>query len=140
MSPQGQAEALPAGDPRPVVRTSPTGNRALWIFAALLLIVAVLLFEALNARREQLSAPATQALPSNGAMVTAPPPLVLPPQFQTAPQAAYPNLAPGGARPGTPGSPRAGTTGGPARTRPPDAFPESAVTDSTIHPAAGGDR
>jgi type IV secretion system protein VirB10 len=90
----GQADALPAGDLRPIVRTSAPGNRSLWIFAGVLLVVAVLLFEALNARREQLSAPATQRVPSNGAMVTAPPPLVLPPQFQAAPQATYPNLAP----------------------------------------------
>jgi type IV secretion system protein VirB10 len=102
MSTDGQADALPAGNLRPIVRTSPAGNRALWIFAALLLIVAALLFEALNARREQLGVPATQAVPSNGAMVTAPPPLVLPPQLQTAPQPVYPNLAPPALAPARP--------------------------------------
>jgi type IV secretion system protein VirB10 len=94
MSTDGQAEALPAGDLRPIVRTSPAGNRSLWIFAGLLVVAAALLFEALSARREQLSAPATQAVPANGAMVAAPPPLVLPPQFQTGPQPSYSNLAP----------------------------------------------
>jgi type IV secretion system protein VirB10 len=76
------ASAYPDADVRPIVRTAAPGNRSLWIFAAVLLVGGVLLFEGLNARREQLSAPATQAIPANGAMVTAPPPLDLPPQFR----------------------------------------------------------
>jgi len=101
MSIDGPADALPAGDLRPIVRTSAAGNRTVWVFAVLLAVVAALLFEALSARREQLSAPATQAVPANGAVVTAPPPLVLPPQFQTAPAPAYP-LAPAPLAPARP--------------------------------------
>jgi type IV secretion system protein VirB10 len=79
-----ESAALADADPdiRPVVRTAPAGDRSLWIFAAGLLIAAALLFEALNARREQLTVPATQTIPSNSAMVTAPPPLSLPPEFR----------------------------------------------------------
>ena len=101
MSIDGPADALPAGDLRPIVRTSAAGNRTVWVFAVLLAVVAALLFEALSARREQLSAPVTQAVPANGAVVTAPPPLVLPPQFQTAPAPAYP-LAPAPLAPARP--------------------------------------
>lgn len=72
----------PENDVRPIVRTSPAGNRSLVIFGALLLIAALLLFQALNNRREALTAPATQVVPSNGALVTAPPPLALPPRFR----------------------------------------------------------
>lgn len=75
------AATYPPSDVRPVVRTASAGNRSLWIFGGILVIAALLLFEALNARREQLSAPATQVMPSNGGMVTAPPPLALPPRF-----------------------------------------------------------
>ena len=94
MTTDSRAGALPPTDVRPIVRTSAGGNRSLWIFAGLLLVAAALLFQALDDRRKQLSVPATQAVPSGGAVVTAPPPLVLPPQFQATPQAAYPGLAP----------------------------------------------
>jgi len=68
-------------DVRPIVRVASQGNRSLWLFGAILLLGAAVLFEALNARREALTAPATQITPSGGALVTAPPPLPLPPQF-----------------------------------------------------------
>jgi type IV secretion system protein VirB10 len=82
-------------DVRPIVRTASPGNRSLWIFAAIMLLAAVLLFQALNARREQLTAPATQLIPPSAALVTAPPPLSLPPQFREVPvpeSAALPSL------------------------------------------------
>jgi type IV secretion system protein VirB10 len=86
--------SLADNDMRPIVRTAYAGNRSLWLFAIILLLAAARLFEALNARREQLSAPATQAVPANGAMITAPPPLALPPQFQARGQDAAPTLEP----------------------------------------------
>jgi type IV secretion system protein VirB10 len=75
------SEPLPPEDVRPIVRTAPAGNRSLLIFGGFALIGAALLFNALNSRREALDASATQIVPSGGAMVTAPPPLSLPPQF-----------------------------------------------------------
>jgi len=88
--------AAPATDPgvRPIVRTSPGGNRSLLIFGGVLLIAALLLFQALDARREALSAPATRIVPSNGALVTAPPPLTLPPRFGDAAGEADERLTP----------------------------------------------
>lgn len=82
MSADSAATPNPQGDVRPIVRTAVAGNRSLWIFGGLVLIAAALLFNALNARREALTAPATEIVPSNGAMVTAPPPLMLPPRFR----------------------------------------------------------
>ena len=84
MSSDGAMPALGDPDVRPVVRTAPAGNRSLWIFAAIMVLAAALLFEALSARREQLAAPATQMAAPDGAMITAPPPLALPRQFQGA--------------------------------------------------------
>jgi type IV secretion system protein VirB10 len=86
MSTEGPAAAYPGPDMRPVVRTSSAGNRSLWIFAAIIVVGALLLFRALTLHREQLAAPATQAAPSNGATITAPPPLSLPPRFGEAPE------------------------------------------------------
>jgi type IV secretion system protein VirB10 len=82
MSTDNVAAAYPDPDVRPIVRMSPAGNRSLWIFGGILVIAALLLFGALNTRREMLAAPATQLEPSNGAVLTAPPPLALPPQFR----------------------------------------------------------
>ena len=70
-------------DIRPVVRTAAASNRSVWVFGGLALLAAALLFNALNSRREALTAPATEIVPSGGAMVTAPPPLLLPPRFRT---------------------------------------------------------
>jgi type IV secretion system protein VirB10 len=79
--------AVPAEDDvRPIVRTAAASNRSVWIFGALVLIAAALLFNALNSRREALTASATEIVPSGGARVTSPPPLVLPPQFGAAEQ------------------------------------------------------
>jgi type IV secretion system protein VirB10 len=86
MSSQTSAAAAEE-DIRPVVRTSAASNRSVWIFGGLVLIAAVLLFNALNSRREALTAPATEIVPSGGGRVTAPPPLVLPPQFRASRQA-----------------------------------------------------
>jgi type IV secretion system protein VirB10 len=74
----------PLGAPdnvRPVVRTGPYGNRTLWLFGAVLLIGGFLLFQALDARREQLAVPQTQAVRTDGGMIAAPPPLALPPGY-----------------------------------------------------------
>jgi type IV secretion system protein VirB10 len=89
----GTPATYPDPDIRPLVRTAPAGNRSLLIFGVIVVIAALLLFEALDARREALTAPATQIAPASGAMVTAPPPLSLPPQFRaTSPFAAPENL------------------------------------------------
>ena len=82
MSSDEAATTYPDPDLRPVVRTAPAGNRTLWIFGAIMAIAVLFLFEALSTRREMLTAPATQAVPSNGGLVTAPPPLTLPSQFR----------------------------------------------------------
>lgn len=70
-----------AQDVRPVVRTAAASNRSVWIFGGVLVVGGLLLFNALSVRREELSAPATRIPAENGAMVTAPPPLSLPPSF-----------------------------------------------------------
>lgn len=77
------ASAKPAGneDVRPVVRTSGSGNRQLWLFGAVLLLGGLLLFRALSSHREAI-APATRPMASAGGVVTAPPPLSLPSQFR----------------------------------------------------------
>jgi type IV secretion system protein VirB10 len=134
-------------DVRPIVRTSPAGNRSLWIFGGLLLIAALVLFEALDARRETLTAPATQVVPSNGAMLTAPPPLALPPQFserftEEGPTASPPSLLP--ARPVAPAPPPPVVTRLVERplpavetAEPPSSFmPQPAVIQAPALPAA----
>jgi type IV secretion system protein VirB10 len=76
----------PTADPddvRPIVHTEGASNRSVWIFGGLVLIAAALLFNALNSRREALTAATTGVLQTGGAMVSSPPPLVLPPQFRT---------------------------------------------------------
>lgn len=91
MTTQSTTAPYPSDAVRPIVRTAPGGNRSLWVFGGILLIAALLLFEALSARREALTAPATQILPSNGGMVTAPPPLALPPRFRNGDQQESPS-------------------------------------------------
>lgn len=68
-------------DVRPVVRTGNQGNRNLWLFGGVLLLAGFLLFQALDARRQQFAAPQTQAVRTDGGMITAPPPLALPSRF-----------------------------------------------------------
>jgi type IV secretion system protein VirB10 len=82
-----EAAAYEAGDPqdvRPIVRTASPGRLGAWIFGALLLAGGLALFLTLNARRQELAAPATTATSpgSSGGMIAAPPPLSL--------QQAYP--------------------------------------------------
>lgn len=74
-----------AHDVRPVVRTSGSGNLGLYIFAGLLLAGGLALFLALDARRQQLAAPATVATVPGGGMIAAPPPLSLPQGYLEAP-------------------------------------------------------
>src|SRR5688572_17729647 len=64
-------------DVRPVVRTTGPSNLGVWIFGALLLAGGLSLFLTLNARRQDMIAPATAAGPG-GAVIAAPPPLSLP--------------------------------------------------------------
>ena len=49
MSTDSAAAAYPEPDVRPIVRTSPSGNRTLWIFGGLMLIATLLLEHLLNA-------------------------------------------------------------------------------------------
>ena len=104
--------AIPSGgeDVRPVVRRAGSGDRQLWLFGAILLLGGLLLFQALNSRREAI-APATRPLASSGGLVTAPPPLSLPPRFVepgVEPESLTPQLVrlPGPQLPTTPASPR----------------------------------
>ncbi len=94
MSTDNAAIPFSDADVRPIVRTASTGNRTVWAFAIILLLAAALLFEALNARREKLAAPATQVVPSNGALVTSPAPLTLPPEFREGPNQQTATLPP----------------------------------------------
>lgn len=70
-----------AADIRPIVRTSGPGNLGPWIFGALLLAGGLGLFLTLNARREQMLAPATTSAMAGSGMIAAPPPLALPEAF-----------------------------------------------------------
>ena len=69
-----------ADDVRPIVRTGGAGNLGAWIFGALLLAGGLALFLTLDARREEMIAPATTAA-SGGGMIAPPPPLALPQAF-----------------------------------------------------------
>jgi type IV secretion system protein VirB10 len=63
---------------RPVVGR-PVNNRAVWIFAAFLLIVGITLFSALSARRAALSSPSVMApVPGTSGVIAPPPDLVIP--------------------------------------------------------------
>lgn len=64
-------------DVRPVVRTAGPGNLGVWIFAGLLLAGGLALFLTLDARRQEMLAPATGGVPGSG-MIAPPPPLSLP--------------------------------------------------------------
>jgi len=77
-------------DVRPIVRTAPSGNRALWIIGGGLVIGGLLLFNALEARRQNMMA-ATER-PSNGSsgLIAPPPPLNLPPDYDVV-ASPYPN-------------------------------------------------
>lgn len=97
-----------AGDIRPVVRTADTGNRSLWIFGAVLLVGGLGLFQILNTRREELAVPQTQGRATDGAAITAPPPLALPADYAAAPIQPWPvfrgtrlAMAPSALLPGT---------------------------------------
>lgn len=89
-------EAFEPTDVRPVVRTAGGGNLGMWIFGAILLLVGLLIFQALNARRQDM---AGEELPagSPGGMISAPPPLSLPPGYAEAPLERTPQLV----QPGT---------------------------------------
>ena len=79
MSAATHSDAAPEGV-RPIVRTGGAGNLGAWIFGALLLAAGLALFLTLDARREQMIAPATTAT-SGGGMIAPPPPLPLPQAF-----------------------------------------------------------
>ncbi|OJW61539.1 MAG: hypothetical protein BGO57_12610 [Sphingomonadales bacterium 63-6] len=75
------ASETEAQDIRPVVRTAGTGNTGLWIFLGVLLLGGGMLFQALNARRLDATAPVTQYA-SGGATISSLPPLALPAEYQ----------------------------------------------------------
>lgn len=66
-----------ANDFRPVVRTAGGGNLGVWAFALVLLVSGLLIFQALNSRRQELDQSAIAPGPDSG-MIAAPPPLSLP--------------------------------------------------------------
>lgn len=76
---------LGAGDPaspeiRPVV-AAPASTRGPWVFGGILLVGGLVLFNALEARRAAITAPATFAPQTvNGVSAASPPKLVIPPQ------------------------------------------------------------
>lgn len=77
-------ETAPTGpeqetDIRPVVRTSDSGNRSLWIAGFVLLLAAIFLFQLLDSRRQAMNAPATTFGGVEAGTLSAPPPLSLPP-------------------------------------------------------------
>lgn len=78
-------------DVRPIVRTAGSNNLAFWAFGAMLLAVGLLVFQTLNARRQDM---AGEELPagSSGGMISAPPPLALPPRYTEAPFEQAPRL------------------------------------------------
>ena len=76
-------------DIRPIVRTAGTGNRTLWMFAGGLLLAGLLLFNALNGRRQAMVAQTALPTGQAGGMISAPPPLSLPPTDET-PPSQYP--------------------------------------------------
>lgn len=89
--PAGDVRSPAVGeDIRPLVAV-PRSNRGVWLFAAGLALVALLLFQALEARRSGITAPSTVApADSSQRSVGSPPELVLPPQpLAEAPQ--YPS-------------------------------------------------
>lgn len=77
------ATAAAAGtDIRPMV-ARPANNRAVWVFAAVLVVAATGLFSALEARRSVISSPATAVPPASTTGMIAPPPeLAIPPAYE----------------------------------------------------------
>lgn len=71
-------------DIRPVVRTGGTGQLGFWLFGGILLIGGALLFNALDARREAMVASTSVPTETSGGMISAPPPLALPPDYSNA--------------------------------------------------------
>lgn len=68
-----------SSDVRPLVASSPT-NRGVWVFGGGLALGALLLFQALEARRASLTAPAISAPPDSTADQGRPPRLAIPPE------------------------------------------------------------
>lgn len=112
-------------DVRPVVG-SPPGNRAVWLFGGGLLLGALLLFQALEARRTGVTAPRISAPADNAYTVAGPPGLVIPPDVNVgpalqpvpqpapavaAPEAGAPSIGPPRARYSAPTSSPAGSAG-----------------------------
>src|SRR5687767_10329183 len=81
-------------DVRPVVRTAAASSLAPWIFGAIILIVGLSLFLALNSRRQDLAASSTLPAGQGGGMIVAPPPLSLPASFPEYALEAGPRLRP----------------------------------------------
>jgi len=74
-TPDGELDAV-----RPVVRTPGSGRLGLWLFAAVLVIGGLLMFQLMSARRAQLEQPVLPA-GTQGGTIAAPPPLALPPGY-----------------------------------------------------------
>lgn len=91
MARPASAQESVSDDIRPVVRTDPASNLGFWAFLAFLLLAGLLLFSALESRRMGAAAPATSADLPLGAMIDAPPPLVLPYRFSEPPVPMVPS-------------------------------------------------
>lgn len=83
-------------DIRPVVPLERAGNAGLYAFAVVLVIGGAWLFSALSANRAEVSAPATSvSLDQPDARIASPPPLALPPGYETEAAAGSRPMSPG---------------------------------------------
>lgn len=116
------------GDPRPVVPLPAQGNLGLIAFIIVLLAGGAMLFGAMSANRTATSVPRTTAtLSAEGARISAPPPLALPPGYQGATAAPTPLLAEREVlMPAVPPAPREEGRAGRGFTLPPGFVPPTA--------------
>lgn len=119
---ESAAKTSPADDLRPMVGR-PVSNRGAWIFGGVLVLAAIALFSALEARRTAVTVSAISPRPDSAAagMIASPPPLAVPDALPgeagyviggagIPPAATVPNLVPQ-VMPGVPRGPRVAQQG-----------------------------
>jgi type IV secretion system protein VirB10 len=77
-----------SSDARPIVRVAAANSYTLWLFAGALILGGLLLFNMLNARRQNMVAATEAPNPQPGEFLSSPPPLALPPTYSL-PESAY---------------------------------------------------